>query len=218
MHETPNRGPAPRSIPPVRIALWALLAGTLVLILALGAVHLLRRSAAGGSGEPLPVLGQAPELALTDSRGRTVTLDDLAGTPAVVDFVFTRCVTSCPILTARMATLGEGLTEGRHFRRVSVSVDPAHDTPEVLAEFKEARDVPEEWLFLTGEPAEVLGLVRDGFHLAVEPDSGNPVDPIVHSTRLVLLDARGRIRGYYDGLDTDEVERLDRDLRRLAGG
>ena len=215
MTETPNRDPAPPSIPPVRIALWALLAGTLVVILLLGAVHLLRRPAA--SGEPLPVLGEAPELALIDSRGRTVTLDDLAGAPAVVDFVFTRCVTSCPILTARMATLGEGLAEGRDFRRVSVSVDPAHDTPEVLQEFKEARGVPEEWLFLTGEPAEVLALVRDGFHLAVEPDTGNPVDPIIHSTRFVLLDARGRIRGYYDGLDGDELERLERDLRRLAG-
>lgn len=189
------------------------MAGTLVAILGLGAIHLLR---SGGGGEPLPVLGEAPELALTDSRGRTVRTADLAGAPSVIDFVFTRCVTACPILTARMATLGEGLAEGRDFRRVSVSVDPAHDTPEVLREFKESRGLPEEWLFLTGEPEEVLALVRDGFHLAVEPDPGNPVDPIVHSTRLVLVDGRGRIRGYYDGLDTGEVERLDRDLRRLA--
>jgi protein SCO1/2 len=195
-----------------RIALWSLLVLTLVAILGLAVVNVLR-----SPGEPeLPVLGEVPAFALVRHDGRAVTRDDLAGAPYAVDFVFTRCATSCPLLTQRMTTLGEGLEEGREFRRVSISVDPAHDTPEVLRAFRETRGLAPGWWFLTGEPAMVLALVRDGFHLAVEADPGNPVEPIAHSTRFVLADARHRVRGYYDGLDLEEVARLDRDLRRLA--
>jgi len=198
-----------------RVALWTLLALTLVAIVALAVANVLRSGA--GADEPLPVLGEVPPFELTSATGETVTRDDLAGAPYVVDFVFTRCVTSCPVLTHRLRGVGEGLVEGEAFRRVSISVDPAHDTPAVLRAFQEERDLPEAWWFLTGEPDAVLSLVVDGFHLAVEPDTGNPADPIAHSTRLVLADGDHRIRGYYDGLDPEAVATLDRDLRRLAG-
>lgn len=198
-----------------RIALWTLLALTLVAILGLVVVNVVRHR--GGAEEALSVLGEVPPFELTASSGETVNREDLSGAPYAVDFVFTRCVTSCPILTHRMRTVGEGLVEGENFRRVSISVDPAHDTPAVLRSFKEERDLPEAWWFLTGEPEEVLALVVDGFHLVVEPDPGDPVDPIAHSTRLVLADGEHRVRGYYDGLDPEDVARLDRDLRRLAG-
>lgn len=201
--------------PPLfRVALWTLLVLTLVAILGLAAIHLIRREAAAA----LPVLGEVPPFDLVDQDAAAVGREDLAGAPWAADFVFTRCVTSCPVLTARMATVGEGLVEGRDFRRVSISVDPEHDRPEVLRTFKQARRLPPEWWFLTGEPDAVLTLVRDGFHLPVVPDTGDPVDPILHSTRFALVDGEGRIRGFYDGLDPDEVARLDRDLRRLARG
>lgn len=198
-----------------RIVLWGLLVLTLVAILGLAVVNVLRYG--GGPDEALPDLGEVPPFELTASTGEAVTREDLSGAPYVVDFVFTRCVTSCPILTHRMRTVGEGLVEGEAFRRVSISVDPAHDTPEVLRAFQEDRALPEAWWFLTGDPDAVLTLVEDGFHLAVEPATGNPVEPIAHSTRLVLADGRHRVRGYYDGLDPEAVARLDRDLRRLAG-
>lgn len=198
-----------------RIALWTLLVLTLVAILGVAVVNVVRHR--GGAEEALPVLGEVPTFELTASSGETVSREDLSGAPYAVDFVFTRCVTSCPVLTHRMRAVGEGLVEGEDFRRVSISVDPGHDTPEVLRSFKEERRLPEPWWFLTGEPAEVLALVVDGFHLAVEPDPGNPVDPIAHSTKLVLADGRHRVRGYYDGLDPEDVAALDQDLRRLAG-
>lgn len=208
---------APTAVPAgtrvFRIALWSLLGLTLVAIVGLAVVSVLR---SGGGDEPLPVLGEVPPFELVASTGETATRDDLAGAPYVVDFVFTRCTTSCPILTYRLREVGEGLVEGEAFRRVSISVDPAHDTPEVLRAFREERGLPETWWFLTGEPEAVLSLVVDGFHLAVEPDTGNPADPIAHSTRLVLADGEHRVRGYYDGLDPGAVARLDRDLRRLA--
>lgn len=208
---------APTAVPAstrvFRIALWSLLGLTLVAIVGLAVVSVLR---SGGGDEPLPVLGEVPPFELVASTGETVTRDGLAGAPYAVDFVFTRCTTSCPILTHRLRGVGDGLVEGEAFRRVSISVDPAHDTPEVLRAFREERGLPESWWFLTGEPEAVLALVVDGFHLAVEPDTGNPADPIAHSTRIVLADGEHRVRGYYDGLDPEAVARLDRDLRRLA--
>lgn len=200
----------------MRIALWGLMVATLVVILGAAVVNVLRQPPGGGG--TLPDLGEAPPFELTGSAGEAVTRADLAGAPYVVDFVFTRCVTSCPVMTSRMATVGEGLSEGEDFRRVSISVDPAHDTPEVLREFRAARGLPDTWWFLTGEPGSILTLVRDGFHLAIETATGNPIDPIAHSTRFVLVDGEHRIRGYYDGLDQEEVARLDRDLRRLTRG
>jgi protein SCO1/2 len=195
-----------------RIALWSLLILTLAAIVGLSVVQVLR-----GPAEPeLPVLGEVPPFELVGRDGRLATREDLGGAPYVVDFVFTRCVTSCPVMTHRMQTLGEGLDEGREFRRVSISVDPAHDTPEVLRAFKEIRGLPETWWFLTGDPERVLALVRDGFHLAVDPATGDLVDPIAHSTRFVLADGRHQIRGYFDGMDSDDLARLDRQLRRLA--
>ena len=211
-HGAPTSGP--ESNRGFRIALWSLLGLTLVAIVGLAVASVLR---SGGDREkPLPVLGEVPAFELTSSTGETVTRDDLAGAPYAVDFVFTRCVTSCPILTNRLRGVGEGLVEGEDFRRVSISVDPAHDTPAVLRAFREERSLPAAWWFLTGEPDAVLALVVDGFHLAVEPDTGNPADPIAHSTRIVLADGDHRIRGYYDGLDPEAVATLDRDLRRLA--
>jgi protein SCO1/2 len=199
--------------PPLRIALWALMVATVVAIVLLAVVNVLRDRTAAGAP---PVLGEVPPFELTGSDGEPVRRADLAGLPYVVDFVFTRCVTSCPLMTSQMQTVGEGLSEGRDFRRVSISVDPAYDTPEVLQAFEESRGLPASWWFLTGEPDRVLGLIRDGFHLVAEPTTGNAIEPIAHSTRFVLVDGEHRIRGYYDGLVADEVGRLDRDLRRLV--
>lgn len=184
-------GAGRKGTPALRIALWTLLVATLAAILLLAVVNVLRHP----SSDALPDLGEVPPFELTGSDGEPVHRNDLAGSPYVVDFVFTRCVTSCPVMTARMKTVGEGLVEGRDFRRVSISVDPSHDTPQVLREFRETRGLPESWWFLTGEPEPILALIRDGFHLAVEPATGNPVDPIAHSTRFVLVDGEHHVRG-----------------------
>lgn len=202
-----------------RVVLRALIVLMLVAIVALAVLNVLRiRQVASEAGTAeLPVLAVVPELELVRADGEPVTRADLAGMPWVADFVFTRCVTSCPIMTSRMQGVGSGLVEGEEFRRVSISVDPAYDTPEVLREYQRARRLPESWWWLTGEPEAVLPLVREGFLLGVEPNPGDPNDPILHSTRLVLVDAENRIRGYYDAMDGETLERLENDLAHLAG-
>ncbi len=174
--------------------------------------------------EPLPVLGHAPEMALTNRDGRLVRLADLQGMPWVATFVFTRCPASCPMITARVARLDKALPADLPVRFVSVSVDPDYDTPEVLQRYAESFQAPERWLFLTGGRDEVRRICVEGFKLGLDmnpapaPD-GAPanIEPILHSTRLVLVDGQGDIRGYYEAFDEASTAKLKQDILALAG-
>jgi protein SCO1/2 len=207
--------PAPprEAIPLRRALLWGLLVAAL---LAVGVAAAWSRW--GVRREPPPVLGQVPAFALVNRDGRTVTEADLAGAPWIADFVFTRCAASCPLMTARMARLARDLdlaAAGGRLHFVSFDVDPVHDTPPVLAAYAARYHAPPAWLFLTGPEATLHRLSRDGFKLAIEPAGGPEKEPILHSTRFVLVDGAGRIRGYYDGFDEESMGKLVRDLAAL---
>ena len=166
-----------------------------------------------------PVLGAVPAFSLTERSGRTVTREDLAGRTWVAAFVFTRCGGICPLMTSRMKQVRAarpGLT------LVSFSVDPAHDTPEVLRQYAAHNGIGDDWLLLTGEEARLHALARDGFHLAAaavpEEERVKGGDgPFLHSSRLVLVDAQSRIRGYYDSAEDEALAALRRDLAAVAG-
>ncbi len=167
---------------------------------------------------PLPVLGAVPPFTLTERSGRAVRAEDLSGHVWVADFVFTRCPDVCPALTARMAGLQQPLGASPDpVRLVSFSVDPVHDTPEVLRDYAARAGARDDWLFLTGPRDVVSALLRDGFHVAYA-DDGPPSSPITHSDRLVLVDRQLRIRGYYHGGESQDVERLARDALGLRDG
>ena len=194
--------------------LWGLLVAVLVAVAAATLVQRLRRP------EPIPVYGKLPAFSLVNRDGRTIRLEDLAGAPWVADFVFTRCPASCPMMSARMARLERSLPRDLDARLVSISVDPVHDTPEVLERYAGKFGAPERWLFLTGEREAVRRLSVEGFKLGLEmdppPEMAAP-EPILHSTRFVLVDGEGRIRGYYEAFDETSTEKLRSDLLRLSG-
>lgn len=198
---------------------WLALIGVVAAIFAVGIVLSTR-----GGGEPLPVLGTLPEFELTDSSGRAVSRADLAGRIWVADFIFTSCAGVCPVLSARMAEIQRELGErGIDARLVSFSVDPARDTPAILSEYAARYGAdPSVWWFLTGERDTLYDLIGKGFLLSVaerEPDEAGRDDGhelITHSDRLVLVDGKGRIRGYYHGTDRAAAEALLGDLQRLA--
>jgi len=201
-----------------RRLLWAVLVAALAAI-AFSAIS--SRLALGRPGAPPPILGQVPEFELTNRDGRRVGPSDLAGSPWIADFIFTRCATSCPLITERMMKLERELPPRIGARLVSFTVDPEHDTPEVLEAYAEKFAAPEHWWFLSGDRAAMYDLIKNGFHLAVDP---NPppsvegvVEPIVHSTRYVLVDAQGAIRGYYDSQDESSIKKLKKDLEALEG-
>ena len=201
--------------PPVRWLPAALGALLLMMTIGLGLVWWW-----GRQPEPaLEVLGTLPAFTLTDKSGATVTGATLAGRPWIADLVFTRCQLSCPRMTERMASLGSRLAPG--VRRVSVSVDPAHDTPAVLTAYAKLHkaEAP-DWLFLTGDEVEMRRLAVEGFKLAVAAaDPSDPraaQEPVTHSSRFVLVDGQGRVRGYYDAFDEGSLGLLLRDSAWLA--
>jgi len=171
----------------------------------------------------LPELGPVPPFSLIDQSGEPFDRQDLAGAPWLADFIFTTCAGVCPIMSTRMAELQHELPADSPLRLVSITVDPGHDTPEVLREYASRYDAdPERWTFLTGDPEAVYRLSIDGFKLgAGEREDWQPgVDdgPFIHSSRMALVDSDGVIRGYYDGTDADEMARLRKDLDRLPVG
>ncbi len=177
-------------------------------------------------GSDLPVLGAAPPFTLTDQTGQPFGSADVKGRVVIADFIYTRCTDACPLLSATMRDLQERLkTEGLFGSQVvllSFSVDPQYDTPEVLAQYGQRFHAdPAGWRFLTGDVDVVHHLLQDGFKVgAAEPAAGRGNDPgLLHTSRFVLIDRSGQIRGY-PGFDEvfDEVqgETLAQQARELA--
>jgi cytochrome oxidase Cu insertion factor (SCO1/SenC/PrrC family) len=182
-----------------------------------------RHASAGGTAAGLADYGVVPAFDLVSQTGAAVRLDDLLGRVWVADFIFTRCASTCPMMNAQMERLAQKLGPDAPVRMVSFSVDPERDTVERLAEYSEAYSAdPERWLFLTGEKQAIRQLIQKGFHLGVDDaapeDVAQGAEPILHSTRFVLVDARGTIRGYYNGVEDEALLQLVRDIERLTSG
>ncbi len=162
-----------------------------------------------------------PTFQLVDQRGAPFNDGSMAGHVSVVDFIFTRCAASCPRLTARMADLqGRLARAGSSARLVSFSVDPENDTPAVLADYAARNGAdPARWSFVTGPVDTVKAAVVSGFKVALEklPKGANDYD-VTHGDWFVLVDASGKLRGYYTTDKPAEVDRLMRDVMRLEHG
>ncbi len=164
----------------------------------------------------LPVLGSVPNFDLTERSGKSVSLNDLKGHVWVADFIFTSCAGSCPMMTQGMKQLRAQLNEATDVRFVSFSVDPKRDTPQVLNEYASTHGANVvNWLFLTGDEARIHELAAKGFMLAVQKATDK--EPILHSQKFVLVDAEGRIRGYYDIDDPSAKQNLLSDIHVLIG-
>jgi protein SCO1/2 len=168
----------------------------------------------------LPVLGSVPEFSLVSSNGSALTQADLAGDIWVADFIFTTCPGMCSVLSAQMARVQRALSEQADVpvRLVSFSVDPANDTPEVLQRYGARFGAdPQRWWFVTGERAALYSLIQKGFFLAIAERDEDPDGEglITHSDRFVLVDAEMRIRGYYHGMENDDINRLLGDIALL---
>jgi cytochrome oxidase Cu insertion factor (SCO1/SenC/PrrC family) len=160
------------------------------------------------------VYGIVPEFSLLESSGRTVTLHDLEGKVWVADFVFTNCAGTCPMMTGKMRKLQDVLPQ--EIRMVSFSVDPTRDTPQALSAYAKSFGADNQrWWFLTGDQPTLYKLSTEGFKLALDNTRGTDAEPITHSTRFVLVDAHGAIRGYYGGTDDADLTRLTNDAKKL---
>jgi protein SCO1 len=164
----------------------------------------------------LPELGVVSDFTLVESSGKPIRLADLRGKVWIASFIFTHCAGSCPIMTHHLAKLQSELPTRDDLRIVSVSVDPERDTPEVLAKYAASNGADRtRWLFLTGDKKLIYKLAHEAFRLAVDDTAGTQEEPILHSTKLVVVDRNGVVRGYYDGTDIETQKQLVHDVNRL---
>jgi protein SCO1/2 len=142
----------------------------------------------------LPKYEKVPPFRMTDSHGQPFAGDSLLGKVWVADFIYTTCPAACPMMSARMQRVHKQIAGLPDVRIVSISVDPK-DTPDALTTFgSRYGGATPDWIFLTGTPETVHLLAYTTFHV------GDVLGKIEHSTKFILVDKQGYIRGYYSSL------------------
>jgi protein SCO1/2 len=168
--------------------------------------HLARRE--------LSDFGTVPPFQLTNQNGRPFGSADLKGKIWVADFIYTTCPGPCPMISSRMSEIQKPL-EKTDVHLVSFTVDPGKDTAERLREYANRLHAqPGRWDFLTGPKLVIYDLSVNGFKLAASENGSDQGQP-VHSTRMVLVDQRGQIRGYYEATEADAITKLLADANHL---
>ena len=158
----------------------------------------------------LPKISQISDFKLTDQDGKPFGYENLKGKVWAVNFIFTRCQGPCPLMTEKMAELQGNFAPDQKLEFVTISMDARYDTPEVLTRFaKKYKADFSRWHFLTGDPDKIVEIARSIFKVPADKD------PEMHTTRLVLIDEEGFIRGYYDSLDPDSFALLKKSLHSL---
>jgi cytochrome oxidase Cu insertion factor (SCO1/SenC/PrrC family) len=156
----------------------------------------------------LPKYSIVPPFVLTERSGKTITNQDLAGKIWVADFIYTTCPGPCPIITASMVKVQDAVAHDPRVQLVTFTVDPQTDTPPVLAAYADKFGAdPYRWWFLTGPEKPLDELIENGFLQVVQDNRGLPPQvgqfTVTHSTKMVLVDADGTVRGFYDGVGPD---------------
>lgn len=175
---------------------------------------------------PLPVFYQVPEFKLTNEFNKPFGSDDLKGKFYIANFMFTSCPTTCPALMAKMDLVQKRIRGlGTKAAIVTFTVDPEVDTPEVLYKYARKRHSnPFIWNYLTGTKADLENIVIKGFKVpmgnkeAIErklDDSTVTLFDIAHTEKIVLVDDKGQIRGYY-GTERVEMDKMMIDLGLLV--
>ena len=160
--------------------------------------------------QQLPKIGSIPQFEFIDSNGNTVTLNNLKGKVWVADFIFTTCTMACPMMTGNMNLVHKKFKKNDDVRLVSISVYPEYDTPDVLKEYASQYDADtEKWLFLTGDESSVKNIIKDGFKI------GDFEEIIFHSEKFALVDKNGTIRAYYNGMKSEDMKQLKKDINAL---
>lgn len=175
----------------------------------------------------LPVFGTLPDFKLINQENIPVSRNDYAGKVWAVNFIFTSCGHTCPMLTKKMKQVQTAIQKsaqkepGNGLAIVSFSVDPERDTPEKLKNYADAHGCDSKiWNFLTGPLEDITQTVVKGFKISMGKVPGAGVGEgefldVVHGEKFVLVDRKGQIRGYYSA-DFEGIEDLIQDMLRLG--
>jgi protein SCO1 len=176
-----------------------------LVVLVLLAVPALVHAHEAGGDKPLPVIGPAPSFTLTSQDGMPVALADLRGKVVALTFIYTACPDICPMLTQKMVDVQEALGAefGAKIAFVSISLDPEHDTPEVLKDYAQFWGANlAGWSFLTGSPEAVRDVTRRYGVFFTKKEDGS----VDHTQLTTLVDGDGQIRVQYLGARFDPEE------------
>ncbi len=166
------------------------------------------------SARAIPVLWNAPAFSFVSQKNQRITSRGLAGHVWIANFIFTQCSSTCPMITAKMVLLQRRLADPK-LRFVSFSVDPAHDTPDILAKYADAWQSNEQrWLLLSTDPSGLEAVTR-GLHVALKK-TGDSKNPIAHTSQFFLVDTQGSVRGIYPSDNDAALARLADDATALA--
>jgi len=155
------------------------------------------------------------DFAFTNQNGQTITQEDYKDVIYVADFFFTTCQTICPIMKDNMVWLQEQIKDMPDVKLLSFTVTPDIDTPEVLHQYAQKKGVIDsKWNMVTGDKKEIYYLARQSF-LAVKTAEVGELYDMVHTENFVLVDKKGRIRGFYDGTVLDEEKQGVKNVRQL---
>jgi len=157
------------------------------------------------------------DFSLTDSSGRRVSRANLQGKILVVDFLFTSCSTTCPVVNRQMAQIQQLTTNQPDIKLVSITVDPRDDTPDVLQKYGQGFGADtNRWLFLTGNKAMLYDLIGKSF-LAQDLDDPFAYMPgnFSHTERIAVMDSQGHLQGYFDGLNQNTAGAVVDEIAKL---
>jgi len=152
---------------------------------------------------------------LINQNGDSISSKDFEGTIYVADFFFTRCQTICPIMAINMAELQEFYKEDDDLKFLSHSVTPIIDSVSVLSDYaKKNQAIDGKWEITTGDKRHIYELARKSYFAVLDEGDGGAQD-FIHTEQFVLIDKAKQIRGFYDGTDAAELDRIKKDIEIL---
>jgi|SRR5690625_546254 len=173
----------------------------------------------------LEIIGKVPDFSFIDQHGKTVTNEDYRGKVYVVEFFFSTCPDICVVMNDNMVKIQNEFFGNPKVGIASFTIDPEHDTPEVLKQYALENNITKpQWHLLTGDREAVYKLANEGFKLYAG-ESADPAIRFEHSGLFALIDQEGNIRSrkdkegnpiiYYDGLEDSNIRMLKEDIKKL---
>ncbi|MDD3003724.1 SCO family protein [Flavobacterium sp.] len=156
------------------------------------------------------------DFSFTNQNGKTITQKDYEGKIYVADFFFTTCQTICPKMTSNMVEIQKAIINNPNVMLLSHSVLPDQDSVPVLKKYALEKGVDDsKWNLVTGDKKEIYGIARKSY-LAVKTGSPDELYDMVHTENFILVDQKRRVRGFYDGTKTEDIQRLIEDINWLS--
>lgn len=151
-----------------------------------------------------------------NQEGKKITQKDVSGKVYVVEYFFTTCGTICPVMNKQMQRVQKAHSDKKDFKILSFTVDPENDDIKQMKHYADLHHANHaQWWFLTGEKSKLYELARKSFFVLKPAEAQNLGDAgsdFIHTNNFVLIDKNKRIRGYYDGTNTEEVDKLIKDI------